>query len=750
MQSRSQRPAHRSNAFVFFAAILPLAGYLAELLTGMFAETGCQLFPTPWYAAAIGLAVLLNLLLHLGVWLQPRQLPLRAAAVGYVSSVIAMTALAALPQLPVIVFMFLVLLGVLAFAPFWAGLGLLALWPDLLLRWLAAGLPRHRLLVLVLPSLLVAPVCVTAHRLAQRHTAALLQTVASAPDMATARAAAAELRALPLARQLELCDSERPEAWLARGDAGFWFVDSCIGPWRLDADAARRAFYRVHARPWTWYARPGALARTVDSAPDDGWRPPPFLELRRSTLLVTAETAAAVARIDWQLQFANSSRRPLEVELDLELPAGAVASGLSLWIGGSERPAAFGSVDSAQRAYDRVVARRRDPALLREVAPGQLRLSVFPVAANSSDTRVRVLLTAPLAQRGDRAWLQLPLLRARDCQLPSRHDLTIVDGERREQRLVATAAMATQLQFAAATGPARCTDAEGALTQQLIAMAPTALPQHLVVVVDGSPEFAAAGDAALAALPAEVDCTLFVAEPIGFARYDGRLGDAALRPWLAAKRCEGGIDAVPALLAACEASTDDGMLLWLCGRQQAVCASPARLDTLLQRRAPLATLVLGDAPNLLRRLLGDRAPALPRTGDLAADLQWLCTHAPVNGAAEPFAGHRRQFTREAAGDATPVSDQMARLWAAQRARQLRAQGDAAAAARLAARYRLVAAGAAAVVLETREQYAQNELDPGAALGSEPPEPIGGGPVPELPVWMLVATGLLLLWLRRRR
>ena len=75
------------------------------------------------------------------------------------------------------------------------------------------------------------------------------------------------------------------------------------------------------------------------------------------------------------------------------------------------------------------------------------------------------------------------------------------------------------------------------------------------------------------------------------------------------------------------------------------------------------------------------------------------------------------------------------------------RGERDTATRLAQKYRLVTAGAGAVVLETAEQYAQAGLEPAAPAGYVPPGTPSGNPVPEPETWLLVASGLLLAWLR---
>ena len=758
MQSRARRPGNSSVVHLVFAGMLPLAGYIAELSTGMFEDVGCQLFPTPWHTATVGLAVALNLLLCLGLCASERLLPWRAAAVAFVTGTTLLYALAELPHLPIILVGFMFGLGVLAFAPYWTCLGFLWLWPDLMRQWKRSPRRGGQLAAILVPLVLLAPVTATATRLHYWRTSRWMQQAASSSEPAVAQAALAALRTAPLGAQLELCADGAgtgPRAW--RRNGFYWFIDNLDERSHLSQQEARLAFYRAHGEDALERELPTNRqnSRFFDFGPNGALEPGNHTtSLDSSSLLLTVEPEAAVAKVDWQLRFTNRGDWNQEADLELLMSPDAVASGLSLWVAGTERPAAFGGVRTVQAAYDEIaVQQRRDPALLQEVAPGCLRLRVFPVPARGGSVQARVLLTMPLHLRDDGASLQLPSLHSTRCSLPSRHAVQVVDGtDVRDQSIENARLGDTVLSFRRGASRSRCRDADGDLVQELMPRAPSPPPARLVLVVDAS---ASAGarlpheETLFAGLPADLPCAMFMAGPLGFTRRDGPAGE--LGEWLRTQPFAGGIDAAPALQAAIEARGTDTPLVWLHGRQALLGAGTQQLLARLYQSEPICTLALAEGINVVRQRLAARIRRLPRTHDLAADLRWLLLHFDTP-AVEPFALAGRVFLRaeQKPAAAAPVSDQMARLCAAQTARALASAGDWVGGAQLATRFRLATAGAGAVVLETDEQYDRHQLDPGAAVGTEPPEAIGGGPVPELPVWLMVLSGLAVAAFRLRR
>jgi len=719
--------------FAFVAGVLPAAGFLAELATGMFAEVAFPLFPTPLHTFAVGLAVVLNLALH-----APRCVPglvWRAAALGYVTGSALVYALAESSALPLILFAVTFCgLGLLAAAPFWTCLGLLWLWPETWRQWRAAGRRGATLLLVAAPAALLVPGLVVASRLLQTRVLEHMHAVAASSDPAAVRAALDWLRAAPVGPQDAIC---RGGYWfdqnrLGEGDL-CWFVDYVQRPVTLDVEAARGVYHRVHGCAWT--------------------DPDAPLRLASSRLEVGVERDAAVARVDWLLEFANTGFTDVEARAEIRLLEGAVASALSLWIGGVERPAAFGPAAQARAAYEEVVRKRRDPALLQETAPGRLLLQVFPVPRRGGQVRVRVGCTVPLQLRDDGNWLQLPELVVTACATAGvEHRVELDDGAgRRQLRRTFGALGATPLRFDRSAPRARCRDADGVLEQELVPVPAAAVPSSapVVLAIDASASAAEAlprPSALLDALPPDTRCTVLVAGSAGFERREGNAADGALRSWLAEQPFQGGVDAVPMLevAAAAAAAMPGTRVVWLHGNQPVEHTPCARLRLALVG-VPLFALALAEGVNVVRDEVADAALPLARSGDPADDVRCLFARGP---ALESFV---RRWSRPGADApaAAVVSDQLGRLWAAGEARALRQNGMAAAAAAFASRYRLVTAGAAAVVLETGAQYAANGLDPGATLGTEPHGQPLGSPVPEPSTAVLLAAGVLLLLLRAR-
>lgn len=408
MQSNARRS---SPATILFCAVLPALGLLAEFAWGMMSSE-LSLFPTWWHVGFLGVAVLLNGALHGGLFDAPTQVLARAMAIGFVAGMVVLYGLAEAPMIPAMVFLAIAGLGVLAAAPYLAGLGLVALLPGLFGAWRRTQRSAHWLAALLVAAAL-APLGITfaiawyeESTLRQLEELAIVMRDPARGDEADRLAAG--LRAGRIATQRAACRGGG-HSWFGNEDdlpfrfsgAGipshrpFWFIDDWLRSRRRGGSAGatpdvRLAFHRAHGVSWNdeERVRPVGLAAT----PIGNWF--------ASRIVVRPEPDAALAQVDHVLEVSSGSQRNEEAHFVFALPPGAVASSLSSWIDGAERPAAFAAQAQVGSAWAAVVARDRDPAMLREVRPGVLELSLFPLARNRPPMKVRVGFTVPFRCRG--------------------------------------------------------------------------------------------------------------------------------------------------------------------------------------------------------------------------------------------------------------------------------------------------------------------------------------------------------------
>ncbi|MCB9885371.1 MAG: PEP-CTERM sorting domain-containing protein [Planctomycetes bacterium] len=768
MQSPSQPappdPRIAAGCAIIVFGVLPFVGLIAELVTGALSQFHL-LFPSTAHRVVAFLAVTANLLLQAGAWHAPRHLSLRAAATGFVTGTSLLYALVELAAADlIIVAIFFAGLGVLAMAPYWCLLGLIRLWPKLVSDWRAAGRSQARLLLLA-GGAAVLPVvwAVWGNPETSLHPRALQQLALAmregSRDGAEIERLAQAVRRAPIAPQLVACqngidlvDYRLPLLVLGRPHTRWWFLDYFERA-AVSAEAAQLAMYRAHGIDWR--ELPGAWEQREYESARRRWTQTVW---RGSRFEVQVDRDAAVARVDWLVTASGKRQRPTEGIFELQLPTGAVASGLSLWIGDVERPAAFAAQERVQRAYEAVTAKARDPALLRELSPGHLRLRLFPLEETGPPMRARVRCTVPLRLGKDGNELLLPRVSS-DAPAPREGHEVVIDGLPEPfRKTLDDAHLALPIAVPRGATKAVSTDADGLVVQHLLPAPPPRPLTAAVLVVEASttvlqrvPDLATVLDAFAAATV----CNVLVVHGDGYAERSGRADDAALRAWLTGEAGPGGVDARAALLRARQLAAQEGRrVFWLHG----ACAMvddrprpPADNDQ------PIFAVALHDGPNRVR----DDAAVAPWLLDLAPGragtdgLRALAAAAQRGVSCDAFGG-TGAFLRVceradvAPADAAIVDDQLARLWAATAARRSRGMGKDDEAMRLAARYRLVTAGAGAVVLEKPSDYEDHGLDATARIGAEPQDLVGTSPVPEPGTLLLVGSGLILACCAQRR
>lgn len=490
------------------------------------------------------------------------------------------------------------------------------------------------------------------------------------------------------------------------------------------------------------------------------------LSLKDSAWETKIDKKTAIGYAEWTLVFGNSYDSDREARLRLDLPKGAVVSRATLWIGGEEREAAFGTKGQVRQAYESVVRRNRDPLLVNVSGPDQIQVQCFPVPRDGGEMKIRLGLTLPLAVAADGKSLQLtpPVISAQNFSLPA--DL---------------AGLPTAETFALDAPPAAvavytddATDAlKGAAVLQRLTRQEATPPRKIAVVVDTSvsmKDVLPRLGPALKQAPADAEIAFWFAadqtrpepslvSPAGDkSPCRGFIPDGLLQDQM---RCAGGRDNVKPLLAALDwlnrtrEQKTPCALFWLCGPQPVdfpgAEAFAAKLAGSTHVQFFLCPFLSGPCVLTVKLRPSPRITVcheLPAAGDPAAALgaRFASLSAPVWQAA-----YEKVAADAVPADAVPADRHLARLWAAQEAVKTYRVGDPKtleAAQQIALPWQIVTPVTGAVVLETAQQYKDNNLTP-ANASSVPttPEPAN---VLLVALALLVLVVTLLVQTRRRR
>ncbi len=230
--------------------------------------------------------------------------------------------------------------------------------------------------------------------------------------------------------------------------------------------------------------------------------------------------------------------------------------------------------------------------------------------------------------------------------------------------------------------------------------------------------------------------------------------------WVRERRFTGGCDPVPALERAWDmvAAQGGGAVLWVHGPLPELLSSPNALKDRLRRPdVTLMSVTARTGPNRVAEALSDEAGFVeaPVVVSLSHTLEYVGRYLRGEDVGRVYelalAG---EGLSGAPSRQVPVSGRLVLLAVYDKVLALLRSGgkdDMERARRLAVSTRLVTAVSGAVVLETREQYAQHELNPSAE--AKPEDSIGKDDViPEPETWVLIGAGLALLavYARRRR
>jgi hypothetical protein len=210
--------------------------------------------------------------------------------------------------------------------------------------------------------------------------------------------------------------------------------------------------------------------------------------LRLARVEVEARILGSLSETKMTLTFANPSGRELEGDLYFPLPEGAAVCGYALDIEGKMIDGVVVDKQEGAQAYEAIVRRRTDPALLEHVHGNTFRARVFPIPRKGTRT-ISLRYVVDLAEKDRGLIYQLPLnFKEKVDEFRLRIEAAQVAGE---PRIIkgGIAGLAFQQRGTAFVAEAAAKDV--ALTEPLVVALPRAGEQDVIVekAADGKTYF---------------------------------------------------------------------------------------------------------------------------------------------------------------------------------------------------------------------------------------------------------------------
>ena len=587
-------------------------------------------------------------------------------------------------------------------------------------------------------------------------------------------------------RLLRACSSKRLLLKLCYNTGGpnFWGID-ISGTQDLSTEEIRGIYYRVTGKSFNT-ERPNLYVFRGSDDWMDNWDFDQAgdvvgghlknLALVSSQMDANLQADGAVGYLEWIMTFQNDHQwQDREARCQIQLPPGGVVSRLTLWIDGKECEAAFGGRNQTKGAYKSVVQRQRDPVLVTTKGPDQVLVQCFPVPENGGKMKIRLGITYPLDLLSkEQALLQLPYINERNFQIPesTEHQLWVeADGTlsaklelktetHKDKHAIRGVITNKQLEHQLASihlqrnsettsvwAKREFDNEQVAVLQTLHNNKGKALIDKAVIVVDTSRAMKAYIENIASVLEELYSDSDFYFEIISA----DDIPKVTYAFELKRENFKGGKDNIPALIQAWDSASevDNGAVVWIHGPQPHIFGA---VDPLLQRwmRRPdgprLIHLQTAPGSNkIIEDLDGiDQVSVVARSSDIKEDLKRV--FGQLKGSLPKYKITREQVPVDTIKDPVKrASSHIVRLWAKEQVDKLRAKrGDKneTQAKVIAVKHQLVTPVSGAVVLENREQYERNNL--------QPVDPETVPTIPEPASVLLFGIGALFLHRRRNR
>ena len=409
------RLTSRHKLILFAGVILPAVAVSVEATTHVCAQMFFDPIPTSWHM----LLVILAPLAQLQVWFairrnDPNSLKLAGFANAAAIVISLFYSFIYLPMLPFAALTLLVALGVLPLAPFFALTAALIMRKQL--RRIAATAPNKSFPLTTkgfLTSLGVGIAIIGVVELPAILTRHGLQMAGSASPQTRSEG-------IRFLRSYGNRDYLLQRCYDYRGHSLFVLGDWLSPDNPVKADEARDIYYRVTGEPFDASPPPLRVNGKTIRQDDFEYRSGTLkgLSLSSSNLDGTIDADGGVGHLNWSLNFDNHSDSDKEARAEIQLPPGAVVTGVIQWIGGVETETQFTGRSDFLPAGE--TFNERQPRVVVTTA-GRDRVLVqsYPVPAFREGIKIRLSITTPLVlQTKDQARLILPHFNSRNFHIP--------------------------------------------------------------------------------------------------------------------------------------------------------------------------------------------------------------------------------------------------------------------------------------------------------------------------------------------
>ncbi len=463
----------------------------------------------------------------------------------------------------------------------------------------------------------------------------------------------------------------------------------------------------------------------------------PELSLVRSGMDGAVNPDSLSSTISWTYVFKNTAYEDKEAHAELSLPPGAVISNVTVWQDGQPISAAFAASGKAPRAENFTPVGHSTPAVVSDLGRGRTLLHCYPVKAQD-ELKVRITMVMPLKlDLATEATLALPRFIDTNFSVNGEHQVRLRSPEAlslklgglketvspTKERVLMGSLKNEELSGLGLSVTAARKPTFGAIAVadrgqsnrfivQTIQPKPVKIPNHLIVVLDGSQNVKtdlADIKEGLAALPSNVTSSLIVASD-STPRLQEMQSLSAGLPKLSQSDFDGGQDNLQAVVKAASTAgeTKDGAVLWIHGPQPTLnkelyVMAPYTQTPSFYELSLDNSVTDGNEFFKNHREIGPFG-AVPRNGSIKHDLRRFVSKWQPNGVEYVVKLEEQKAVPEKATLGTAQqSFELSSLSAKEQSQSLIARGDFRHATAIAVKHQLVTPVSSAVVLGHDEQ-----------------------------------------------